>query len=170
MRARSRYVSRYQVEEVVGHPRTCLRESICLRPEARLAILDRGNSARHAPTSSIAGRTRRRWSGPRSRRHQVAVHPCPGGGSLLGDPLLRAPHRLGVLSALMPWIVKGLLILAKTRRGRKLLFAVGLTAIDLAQSDRARRLYAKARTSVNDPAVRQTVTRRARKIAQAIRR
>lgn len=70
----------------------------------------------------------------------------------------------------MPLIVKALLVLAKTRRGRKLLFFVGLTAIDLAQSERARKLYAKARASVNDPAVRQTVTRRARKVAQAIRR
>ena len=43
----------------------------------------------------------------------------------------------------MLWIVKGLLVLAKTRRGRELLFAAGLTAIELAQSDRARKLYAK---------------------------
>jgi len=69
----------------------------------------------------------------------------------------------------MPWIVKGLLILAKTRRGRKLLFAVGLTAIDVAQSDRARKLYAKTRTSVGDQALRQRVMRGARRVAQAIR-
>ena len=50
----------------------------------------------------------------------------------------------------MPWIVKALFILVKTRRGRELLFAVGLAAIELAQGDRARRLYAKARTSVSD--------------------
>ena len=70
----------------------------------------------------------------------------------------------------MPWILKALFILAKTRRGRKLLFAAGLAAIELAQSDRARKLYAKARASVNDQAVKQKVTRGARRVAQAIRR
>jgi hypothetical protein len=69
----------------------------------------------------------------------------------------------------MPCIIKGLLILAKTRRGRKLLFAAVLAVTELAQGDRARRLYSKARTSVNDPAVRQTLTRHARRAAQAIR-
>jgi hypothetical protein len=69
----------------------------------------------------------------------------------------------------MLWIVKGLLILAKTRRGRELLFAAGITAIELAQGDRARKLFAKARTSVDDQAVKQTVTRSARRVAQAIR-
>jgi hypothetical protein len=69
----------------------------------------------------------------------------------------------------MPWILKGLFILAKTRRGRKLLFAAALAAIELAQSDRARKLYAKARASVNDQAVKQKVTRGARRVAQTIR-
>ena len=44
----------------------------------------------------------------------------------------------------MLWIVKALFVLVKTRRGRKLLFAAGLAASELAQSDRARKLYAKA--------------------------
>ena len=70
----------------------------------------------------------------------------------------------------MPWILKTLFILAKTRRGRKILFGAGLAAIELAQSDRARKLYAKARASVNDQAVKQKVTRGARGVAQAIRR
>jgi hypothetical protein len=69
----------------------------------------------------------------------------------------------------MLWIVKGLLILAKTRRGRELLFAAGLTAIELARGDRARKLYAKALRRVNDQAVKQTVTRSVRRVAQAIR-
>ena len=69
----------------------------------------------------------------------------------------------------MPWILKTLFILAKTRRGRKILFAAGLAAIELAQSDRARKLYAKARASVNDQAVKQKVTRGARRVAQTIR-
>jgi hypothetical protein len=69
----------------------------------------------------------------------------------------------------MPWIVKGLLLLAKSRRGRELLLAAGLGAIELARGERARKLYAKARTSVNDPVVRQTVRRSVRRAAQTIR-
>jgi hypothetical protein len=69
----------------------------------------------------------------------------------------------------MLWLVKGLFVLAKTRRGRKLLFAGVLAASELAQGDRARKLYAKALNTVNDPAVKQTVTRSARRVAQAIR-
>jgi hypothetical protein len=73
------------------------------------------------------------------------------------------------ITIVMPWLVKALFVLAKTRRGRKLLFAVGVAAIEVAQSDRARKLYAKARTRVDDQAVTQTVTRSARRVAQAIR-
>jgi hypothetical protein len=69
----------------------------------------------------------------------------------------------------MPWILKGLFILAKTRRGRRLLFGAGLATIELARGERARKLYAKARTSVDDQAVVKTVTRSARRVAQAIR-
>jgi hypothetical protein len=50
----------------------------------------------------------------------------------------------------MPWIVKALFVLARTRKGRKLLLAAGLSVIDLAQSDQARKLYARARTKVSD--------------------
>lgn len=59
----------------------------------------------------------------------------------------------------MPWILRGVFVLAKTRTGRKLLLAAGLGAIDLAKSDRARKLYEGARTKVIDPALRQTHTR-----------
>lgn len=59
----------------------------------------------------------------------------------------------------MPWIIRGLFVLAKTRRGRRLLLAAGLGAIDLAKSDRARKLYESARTKVIDPAVKQTFSR-----------
>jgi hypothetical protein len=48
----------------------------------------------------------------------------------------------------MPLLLKALLVLAKSRRGRELLFAAGLAAGELARSDRARRLYAKVRTGV----------------------
>ena len=70
---------------------------------------------------------------------------------------------------LMPWLVKALFILAKSRKGRELLFAAGLTAAELARDERARNLYAKARTSVNDPAFRKKLTGHARRVGQAIR-
>jgi len=73
------------------------------------------------------------------------------------------------ITIVMPWILKGLFILVKTRRGRELLFAVGLGVFEVVRSDRARTLYAKARTSVTDPTVRQTLARYARRAVQAIR-
>ncbi|HEX4323223.1 MAG TPA: hypothetical protein VHZ77_01180 [Gaiellaceae bacterium] len=56
----------------------------------------------------------------------------------------------------MPWIVKGLLVLAKSRKARELLFVGGLAAIELAQGEQARKLYAQA-------------NRNARRAARAIR-
>jgi hypothetical protein len=50
---------------------------------------------------------------------------------------------------LMPWILKALFILARSRRGRRLLFAAGVAAIELAQGDRARKLYASVRERVS---------------------
>jgi hypothetical protein len=44
----------------------------------------------------------------------------------------------------MPWLVKALLLALKTKRGRELLLAGGVGALDLARSKRARELYAKA--------------------------
>lgn len=75
----------------------------------------------------------------------------------------------GGYDVVMPWIVKALLLLAKTRRGRELLFTAGLAAIELSRGERARKLYAKARTTATDPVVRQTVTKGARRVARAIR-
>ena len=69
----------------------------------------------------------------------------------------------------MPWIVKALFVLVKTRRGRRFLFSVGLTAVELARHERARKLYAQARARVTDPATRETLARYARKAAKAIR-
>jgi hypothetical protein len=66
---------------------------------------------------------------------------------------------LAGIALVMPWIVKGVVVLARTRKGRKLLLAAGLGLLDLAQSDQARKLYATARTRVIDPALRQTLTR-----------
>lgn len=50
----------------------------------------------------------------------------------------------------MPWIFRGLFLLAKTRRGRKLLLSAGLGMIELAQSEHARKLYQTARAKVGN--------------------
>jgi hypothetical protein len=42
-----------------------------------------------------------------------------------------------------------LFVLARSKKARELLFAGGLAAFELAQSERARKLYAKARTSLS---------------------
>lgn len=49
----------------------------------------------------------------------------------------------------MPWVIKTLLVLAKSRRGRKLLFATALTVVELVQHEQAQKLYAKARTRIH---------------------
>lgn len=74
------------------------------------------------------------------------------------------------MTTLMPWILKALLVLVKTRKGREILFAVGLGAIELAQGERAQKLYSKVQATVNDPAVRQRVTQSARRVVRTIRR
>jgi hypothetical protein len=48
----------------------------------------------------------------------------------------------------MPWLAKGLLVLVKTRTGRKLLFATTIGVLELARSEEARKLYAKATHAV----------------------
>lgn len=45
----------------------------------------------------------------------------------------------------MPWLVKGLLLAFRTKRGRQLLLAGGMGAIEIARSKRARDLYGRAR-------------------------
>ena len=72
----------------------------------------------------------------------------------------------------MPWLAKALWLVLKTRRGRKLLFAASFGALDIARSERARQLYARAREVATDGAPRQTVvgfaqraTRNARTLA-----
>ena len=65
----------------------------------------------------------------------------------------------------MLWLAKALFIVARSRRGRKLLVTASVAAADLAQSERARKLYAKALSRVDQ----QTMARTARRVAQAIR-
>jgi len=68
------------------------------------------------------------------------------------------------------WIVKALLVVAKSRRGRKLLVAAGLGAAELARGERAQKLYAQARARVEDPVLRERLARTARGVEQTIRR
>lgn len=49
----------------------------------------------------------------------------------------------------MPWLVKALLLVLKTKRGRELLFAGGLGAVEIARSERARRFYGVVREAAN---------------------
>jgi len=65
----------------------------------------------------------------------------------------------------MLWLAKALFIVARSRRGRKLLITAGVAAAELARSERARTLYAKALSRVDQ----QTMARTARRVVQAIR-
>ena len=47
----------------------------------------------------------------------------------------------------MLWILKALLVVSKSRRGRKLLLAAGLGAVEVARGDRARNPYAQVRSA-----------------------
>jgi hypothetical protein len=55
----------------------------------------------------------------------------------------------------MPWLAKALLLVLKTKRGRELLLAGGMGAVEIARSERARELYARARQVAVDPRLRQ---------------
>ena len=54
----------------------------------------------------------------------------------------------------MPWILKGLLLAAKSKRGREVLFAGMLAAIELAKSERARKTYSNVHGLLVDPRAR----------------
>jgi hypothetical protein len=70
----------------------------------------------------------------------------------------------------MPWLVKALLLALKTKRGRELLFAGGLGAVDIARSERARALYARAREAAADPRRRQKAAGLVRDAAARLKR
>lgn len=55
----------------------------------------------------------------------------------------------------MPWLAKALFLVLKTKRGRELLFAGGIGAVEIARSERARKLYARAWEVAADPRPRQ---------------
>ena len=70
----------------------------------------------------------------------------------------------------MPWLVKALLLTLKTKRGRELLFAGGVGAIEIAQSERARKLYARAWQLAADPRPRQKAVGLVRTAAARVKR
>lgn len=70
----------------------------------------------------------------------------------------------------MPWLVKALLVALKTKRGRELLLAGGIGALDIARSDRARELYARAREAAADPRPRQKAAEAVRDAAARVKR
>jgi hypothetical protein len=69
----------------------------------------------------------------------------------------------------VPWLAKALLLVLKTKRGRELLFAGGIGAVEIARSEQARRFYAKARELAADPRPRRNVARLARRAADRIK-
>jgi uncharacterized membrane protein len=70
----------------------------------------------------------------------------------------------------MPWLAKALLLALKTKRGRELLFAGAIGAVEIARSARARRFYARAWGVAADPRPRQKAVRLARNAADRIKR
>jgi len=70
----------------------------------------------------------------------------------------------------VPWLIKGLLLAAKSKRGRELLFAGALGAVELARSDRARKLGAKAWGAASDPDRRKVAADAVRKATARIKR
>ena len=78
--------------------------------------------------------------------------------------------RTGYTVAVMPWVVKGLLLALKSKRGRELLFAGALGAFEIARSDRARKLYQKIWSEAANPRPRVFAASAVRKAAQRVRR
>lgn len=70
----------------------------------------------------------------------------------------------------MPWLVKALLLALKSKRGRELLLAGGMGAVELARSERAREAYARAREIATDPRPREKAAGLVRDVAGRVRR
>ena len=69
----------------------------------------------------------------------------------------------------MPWLIKGVLLAAKSRLGRELLFAGALGAVEVARSARARRLAAATWKLAADPRPRRAATGLARRVAARVK-
>jgi hypothetical protein len=70
----------------------------------------------------------------------------------------------------MPWLAKALLLALKTERGRELLFAGGMGAVEIARSERARELYARAWQVAADPRPRRKAAGLMRDAAGRVKR
>jgi hypothetical protein len=70
----------------------------------------------------------------------------------------------------MLWLLKGLLVALKSRRGRRLLFLGVTGAIKLVRSERARVAYAGALKVAMDPRPRRTATATARRLGAKLKR
>ncbi|HEU5244501.1 MAG TPA: hypothetical protein VFU33_08880 [Gaiellaceae bacterium] len=70
----------------------------------------------------------------------------------------------------MPFLIKVLFLALKTKRGRELLFAGSIGAVDLARSKRARELYVRAWEAAADPRHRQRAAGLARNAAGKVKR
>lgn len=70
----------------------------------------------------------------------------------------------------MPWLAKVLLLALKTKRGRELLFACGIGAVEIARSQRARELYARAGKVAADRRPRQKALGLVRNAADRVKR
>lgn len=66
----------------------------------------------------------------------------------------------------MPWILKAVLLAARSRRGRELLFSGMLAAIELAESERMREAYGKVQARLAGLRPRGQVSGLARKVRQ----
>ena len=78
--------------------------------------------------------------------------------------------RDGYYRAGMPWLLKGLLLAAKSKKGRELLFAASLIAIETARSKRARKMYATAWNLAKGRRSREVAADTARKITRRVKR
>lgn len=70
----------------------------------------------------------------------------------------------------MPWLAKVLLLALKTKRGRELLFAGGMGAIEIARSRQARDVYARVWEVATDPRPRRKAAGFARNAARRVKR
>ena len=70
----------------------------------------------------------------------------------------------------MTLLVKLLLLTLRSKRGRELLFAAALGAVEIVRSERARKTYATAAAAVRDPRWREAAADAARRTAGRRRR
>jgi hypothetical protein len=70
----------------------------------------------------------------------------------------------------MLWLAKALFLALRTKRGRELLLAGGMGAVEIARSQRARDLYARAWEVAANPVPRQKAAGFVRRAAGRVKR